>query len=167
MKKIILCALFCAVATISAFAQAAKPYKMSDYRACYELFDVSGVKEEYNSSLIEEALGEIGDDPENAPLRRAMIKWINKYMSYDILKKDMAEIFLSEFSVSEIKQLVGEVKKEKLDPEAEDAFLETRLGKKFERFEPKFEAAMEKWGEERAEKYQQELLKMVLEEMQQ
>ncbi len=145
MKKIILSAILC-VCAVAVFAQTKKPYKESDYQACYTMFEVSGVPAQMQAVLNQKL-----QNPMFASCRDTVKAFLEKYVSYNVMKKEMAELYLAEFTVAEINEIT--------------AFYSTPIGKKLARKQSVLAVAGTKLGERKVMEHQSELILMIQQSM--
>ncbi len=99
-----------------AMAQTATPTE-ADYATAYKLFEVMNMEEQMQSNTKTVMDLQLSRNPQLAPYRQEMEVFMNKYISYGVLKKDIADIYLKNFTADDLKELT--------------AFYLSPLGKKF------------------------------------
>ena len=127
-------------------------YSEADYNAAYELFTAIGMPK-----LMEDAITLMTDlQIKNAPMLQQtkvpMLNFFRKYMSYEAMKKDYAELYLKNFTVAELKELT--------------VFYQTPIGKKLAQKQSTLMQEGAKLGEQRVQSNISELQSMIREELQ-
>lgn len=109
--------------------------------------------------LVDKTLGEsiekmvdvqIQQNPSIAPFRKVMLEFFSKYMSWESLKDDMAEIYAEEFSIQELKELT--------------AFYRTPTGRKAALLLPQLMSKGAELGMRRVQEHMPELQQMIAKE---
>lgn len=90
---------------------------------------------------------QLKQNPKLAPFKQVMLRFFNKYMSYDSLKPEMVEIYSEAFTASELKEIV--------------AFYKTPTGKKSIKKMPELMAKGGQIGAQRVQDNIQELQEMI------
>ncbi len=123
-------------------------YSPEDYQVVYELFDIGGVKATHEAMLKESIEVQIRNNPVVfAPLRKVLTDFFNKYLNYEDIKKEYADLYLEYFTPAEIKELI--------------AFYRTETGKKIARLQPTLGVRGAKIGENAVKKHLPELREAV------
>ncbi len=117
MKKTLFVLALMAVSVFGVMAQEAPKYSEADYKSVYDLFDVMKLDEQMKNTTAKMLDIQMRTRPDIAPYREELTKFMDKYVSFQALKKDLAEIYLKHFTIDDIKGLT--------------AFYQTPLGKKF------------------------------------
>lgn len=90
---------------------------------------------------------QLKQNPTLVPYKQVMLRFFNKYMSYDSLKPEMVEIYSEAFTASELKEIV--------------AFYKTPTGKKSIQKMPELMAKGGELGAQRVQDNIQELQEMI------
>lgn len=104
------------VVCFGAMAQTAKPSE-ADYGVAYKLFEIMNMEQQMKNNTKTVMDLQLSRNPQLAPYRQEMETFMNKYISYNAIKKDIADIYLKNFSVDDLKELAK--------------FYQSPLGKKF------------------------------------
>ena len=117
-------AILCAAVSLS-FSLAAAEYSAADRALAIELLKADGTEQvldrTFNSALTQMSPGD------NDPARSLIEQYLKKCFSFDVLKEDLATIYLDNYTVDEIKGLI--------------AFYRTPLGRKKAAADPRIGAA--------------------------
>ena len=145
MKKIV------AITLILLFTISIQATEARDTKVVYELFETTKMPTVYQQTIEKTIEAQIQQNPEIAPLKDIMIKFFDKYMGWESVKKDIAKIYMKNFTDDEIKELI--------------AFYKTPIGQKVATLVPivGVEAAM--IGEQRVEEHKAELTQMILDKL--
>ena len=151
-------ALFALFAICTLPLLAAKPPKGSanDYEVCYQLFEVSGVKASLDlaaSSMVDEMLKSYAQMgiPNTQKIAPALKRFLATYVSYEALKDELAKLYLRNFTVAELKELIK--------------FYKTPLGQKVAEKQPAMSLEMSKLGMRQVVEHQDDLTQMIVEAM--
>ena len=131
----------------------AKEYSAADYEVCYKLFEVCGTKETYRltmeSSCDEtlKAYSKMGI-PDTNKIGPVVKEFLNKYISYESVKKELAKIYLDNFTIKEIRELIE--------------FYQTPLGRKVAEKTPILSVEGAQLGSRRVLEHQNELQQMII-----
>ena len=145
MKKILLLALMC-FCVISINAQ-----EKRDPAVIQNFFDVMKMSTTYQETIEKMLDVQIKQNPNIAPLKGTMLKFFNKYMGWESMKKDMAKIYTEKFTDNELKELT--------------AFYQTPIGKKAAILVPTLAAEGAALGQKRVQENMLELQKMIKDKM--
>lgn len=85
----------------------AKENTEADYTAAYELFESMSMKETLEGSINMALEAQMQQQPFLAQYKDVMLKFFAKYMSYEAIKKPMADGYLEVFTADELKQLTA------------------------------------------------------------
>ena len=145
MKKVI------AIALVLFFTISIQASEERDTKVVYELFETAKMSTVYQQTIEKTLEAQIKQNPEIAPLKDVMTKFFDKYMGWESIKKDIAKIYMKNFTDDEIKELI--------------AFYKTPIGQKVATLVPVIgvEAAM--IGEQRVEAHKAELTQMILDKL--
>ena len=148
-----------AVFAICALPLSAEPKQYSDeeYEVCYQLFDVSGQKATYDfamDAMMQEQLAAYArlGMADTEKLGSVLREFLAKYMSYDSIKEELAQIYLRNFTVQELKDLT--------------TFYQTPLGSKVAEKMPSMTVEASKLGIQHVVEHQDELAQMIIQSMQ-
>lgn len=94
------------LATAQTTAQATK-HTDAEIAAADELFKAMDLETVFSASIQRTVDMQIKQNPAIAPYRQVMLDFFAKYMSWASLKDDMAQIYMDEFSIDEIKELTA------------------------------------------------------------
>jgi len=131
----------------------AREYSTADYEVCYELFEACGTKETYRltmESTCDEMLktySKMGI-PDTEKLGPVVKEFLNKYISYESVKQELAKIYLDNFTIKEIKALI--------------AFYQTPLGRKVAEKTPQLTIDGMRIGSKQVLEHQNELQQMLI-----
>lgn len=145
MKKLI------AITLVLFFTISIQASEERDTKVVYELFETAKMSTVYQQTIEKTLEAQIKQNPEVAPLKDVMTKFFDKYMGWESIKKDIAKIYMKNFTDDEIKELI--------------AFYKTPIGQKVATLVPivGVEAAM--IGEQRVEEHKAELTQMILDKL--
>ena len=140
-----------AVTLILLFTISIQASEERDTKVVYELFETAKMSTVYQQTIEKTLEAQIKQNPEIAPLKDVMTKFFDKYMGWESIKKDIAKIYMKNFTDDEIKELI--------------AFYKTPIGQKVATLVPVIgvEAAM--IGEQRVEAHKAELTQMILDKL--
>ena len=140
MKKFLLTMLLAAATALPVnFAAAAEEeYSADDLKAAYEFMEAAGMPAQFEQTT-QIMMAQFND----SPIYPVVLDFLNKYVSYEAIKTDVAKLYLSSFSVSEIRQLT--------------ALYRTELGKKVVAKMPELTQKAMQIGQQRVLEHQQEL----------
>ena len=93
---------------------------------------------------------QLQQNPAIAPFKQVMLDFFSKYMSWESLKDDIAEIYLEEFSIQELKELT--------------AFYKTPTGQKAALRVPQLMSKGGELGMRRVQEHMPELQEMIAKE---
>ncbi|WP_176013770.1 DUF2059 domain-containing protein [Victivallis sp. Marseille-Q1083] len=97
-------------------APAQPVYPAAAYETAYQLLDVLKTREMLDDSLAAMLKMQLEHSNANAAQRQIFENFFRKYLSFDLLKQGFADIYLAEFTVPELQELI--------------AFYQTPLGQK-------------------------------------
>lgn len=123
-----------------------------EYKACYRLFEVMKMDETMDQTIVKMVDMQTKNLPQMVKLRPAMLEFFRKYMSYESLKKETADIYLKYFSMQDIRQLIE--------------FYQTPLGGKFVKNQVNLTTECAQLGMKRVQEHQNELQEMLMKNMQ-
>ncbi len=154
MKKISFVVMMLAFFSFGAVAEdVVKTYSDADYQAVYQLFDVMNLKQEREDTVKNMLDIQIRSMPMLGQFRQEMLDFMNKYISYDAMKKDLADIYLKYFTVNDLKGLV--------------AFYQTPIGKKYLSVSTQLNNDIMNLGARIMQEHREELQQMIMAKMQQ
>lgn len=166
MKKILIAAavLFAGIAVLPLFADEAAPaaaapakkkYQDKQYNEVYKLFDAMKMQWQLEESMNQVFAQQFQAlPPELRQKFEPVVKdFLKKYITFDALKEDIANVYLDNFTIDEIKGLT--------------AFYATPLGQKVIQSTPAITAASMKIGEARVRQHEAELQAALMKAMQQ
>lgn len=78
---------------------------VSDVQAVYEMFEAQGMREQMNKIMLVMLQNQLTAVPELKEYQNELIQFYVKSISYDVLKKDLARIYLKHFTVAEIREI--------------------------------------------------------------
>ena len=104
MKKFLLTMLLAAAAALpfNFTAAAEEEYSADDLKAAYDFMEASGMPAQFDQ-VTNMMMAQFSD----SPIYPVMLDFLKKYVSYEAIKTDVAKLYLSSFSVSEIRQLTA------------------------------------------------------------
>jgi hypothetical protein len=154
MPKLILTFfLFFNIFFIPLYVYAQNPHTLEEYKACYRLFEVMKMNETTEQTITKMVDMQTQNLPQLAKLKPLMLEFFRKYMSYDSLKNETADIYLKYFTIQDIQQLIE--------------FYQTPLGKKFIKNQVNLTTECAQLGMKRVQEHQEELQKMLMQNTQQ
>ncbi len=154
MKKIGFMVVMLAFFAFGAMAEeVAKTYSDADYQTVYQLFDVMNLKQEREETVKNMLDIQIRSMPMLGQFRQEMLDFMNKYISYDAIRKDLAVIYLKYFSVDDLKGLI--------------AFYQTPIGKKYLSVTTKLNNDIMTLVARKMQEHREELQQMIMTKMQQ
>lgn len=121
----------------------ARADEASHKKAAENLLSLMGMEKLLNQSVDQMLQMQVQQNPQLAPFQAQMKAFLNKYMSWDSLKNDMATVYTEEFSEQELNDLVK--------------FYETPLGKKTVEKMPALMAKGAAMGQKRVQEHLPEL----------
>ena len=145
MKKVI------AIALVLFFTISIQASEERDTKVVYELFETAKMSTVYQQTIEKTLEAQIKQNPEIAPLKDVMTKFFDKYMGWESIKKDIAKIYMKNFTDDEIKQLI--------------AFYKTPIGQKVATLVPVIGVEGAMIGEQRVEAHKAELTQMILDKL--
>jgi hypothetical protein len=150
--KLLLAALLCSLAVWvnSSAAQEAKSDK-AHLAAAHELFQAMQFEKTFAKTIEATVDMQVKANPMIAPYKKVMMEFFSKYMSWSSLKADMAKIYISEFTIQEIRELT--------------AFYRTPVGTKAALRMPELMRKGGDLGMKRVQKHMPELQQMIAAEM--
>ena len=148
MKKFLLTVLVAAAAVLPVgFAAEAEPeFSADDLNAAYEFMEASGMPAQFDQ-VTKIMMAQFSD----SPIYPVMLDFLKKYVSYEAIKTEVAKLYLSSFSVDEIRQLT--------------ALYRTELGKKVVAKMPELTQKAMLIGQQRVLEHQKELEEAVAKAM--
>ncbi|MBU0550863.1 DUF2059 domain-containing protein [Myxococcota bacterium] len=145
-----LATLLCASALLFSFNALAAP-DAARLKAAEELLLVMDLEKTFSESIKQQVDLQVRQNPMIAPFREVMLEFFEKYMSWESLKGDMANIYAEAFTVEEIKDLVK--------------FYNTPTGKKASLKLPELASKGAELGMTRVQKHMPELQSMIQKKM--
>jgi hypothetical protein len=139
------------VLSITIYAQEA--HTSEEYKVCYRLFEVMKMNDTTEQTITKMVDMQTKNLPQLAKLKPLMLEFFRKYMSYESLKKETANIYLKYFTIQDIQQLME--------------FYQSPLGKKFIKNQVNLTTECAQLGMKRVQEHQEELQKMIMQNMQQ
>ena len=118
--------------------------------AAHELFGVMLLDKTFSESLEKGVEVQIKQNPMIAPYKHVLLKFFSKYMSWESMKDEMAEIYAAEFTIKELKAIT--------------AFYKTQPGKKATRKMPQLMNKGMELSMRRIQENAEELGRMIAEE---
>ncbi len=153
MKKTVLALAFAALFAFQLSAQTQqKLFTEADYQLCYRLFDAMQTRVTMDKTIETLVDSQIRNMPQMLPFRQTFLDFFRKYMAYDAMKKDMAEIYLREFKPEEIRELIR--------------FYGTPIGRRLAAAQPVLAVEGARVGEDRVKAHQGELQQKIMEQVQ-
>lgn len=106
MKKASFITVLLAVLAFGSVAQESNKHPEADYQVVYQLLESINLKEliENNNARMVEM--QIQNIPALNIYRHELLNFMTKYMSYEVLKKELANIYLKYYTIDEIKELL-------------------------------------------------------------
>lgn len=141
--------LILAVAILAITSPVALADRKSHRKAAEELLKAMEVDKQVEAAITQMLDLQTKSNPQLAPLRDTMKKFLNKHMSWDSLKDDMITIYADAFSEEELNQIL--------------AFYRTPVGKKMVQKAPELMAKGMQLGVRRVQENQEELRRMIQE----
>lgn len=145
MKKII------AIVIVLLFTISIQASEERDTKVVYELFETAKMSKVYQQTIEKTLEAQIQQHPEIAPLKDTMNKFFDKYMGWESIKKDIAKIYMKNFTDDELKELI--------------AFYKTPIGQKTAALVPIIATEGANIGEQRVEEHKAELTQMILDKL--
>jgi hypothetical protein len=105
MKKTSLMTVLLTVLAFGAAAQEKATHSEADYQAVYQLFDAANIKASMESKRSKMLDLQIRNVPMLAAYRDDLLDFMNKYTSYEVLKKELADIHLKYYTMDDLKEL--------------------------------------------------------------
>ncbi len=136
------------LAVVAPHARADGP---SHREAAENLLQAMNMEKQMQSALDEVLSLQVKTQPALAPYKDVMKKFLNKHLSYAALKDELIKIYVEEFTETELRQAT--------------AFYKTPAGKKMAEKNAALMARSMKLGEERVRLHQDELRKMIEDEV--
>ena len=121
-------------------------------KAAYKLFDAMDMANSYQQTLSKIVDVKIQGDPKIAPYRGVILEFFNKYLGWDSMKADIAQIYSENFTTKELIQL--------------KKFYQTPIGKKAANLIPKLTAEGAALGQKRVQENMGELRQLITQEEQ-
>ena len=118
--------------------------------ATHELLQAMHLDKTFEESMEKMIDVQLQQNPAIAPFKNVMLEFFSKYMSWESLKDDMAEIYLEEFSIQELKDLT--------------AFYKTPTGQKAALRVPQLMSKGAELGMRRVQEHMPELQEMIAKE---
>ena len=131
---------------------AQEAHTSDEYKACYRLFEIMKMDETMDQTIVKMVDMQTKNLPQMVKLRPSMLEFFRKYMSYESLKKETADIYLKYFTIQDIRQLME--------------FYQTPLGKKFIKTQVDLTSECAQLGMKRVQEHHKELQEMLMESMQ-
>lgn len=141
-----------AIALVLFFTISIQASEERNTKVVYELFETAKMSTIYQQTIEKTLEAQIKQNPEIAPLKDVMTKFFDKYMGWESIKKDIAKIYMKNFTDDEIKELI--------------AFYKTPIGQKTATLVPVIATEGAMIGEQRVEEHKAELTQMILEKLQ-
>ena len=95
---------------------AGKVYTKAEYDLTYKLLETTNARKQFDSMKNGMLDLQLKSAPQVAPYKQVFVKFFDKYLTFEMLKKELADIYLDLFTPDEIRELT--------------AFYRTPLGKK-------------------------------------
>lgn len=131
---------------------AQESHTQEEYKACYRLFDVMKMNDTTEQTIVKMVDMQTQNLPQLTKLKPLMLEFFRKYMSYESLKKETADIYLKYFTIQDIQELME--------------FYQTPLGKKFIKNQVNLTTESAQLGMKRVQEHQNELQEMLMKNMQ-
>ena len=126
-----------------------------EYQICYRLFEIMEMDKtmrDTTNKLVDVQLNAFSiSNADKAKVRPVLIKFFEKYMSYDSLKRDLAEVYLKYFTIKDIQELIK--------------FYQTPTGRKFIKNQSVLMSEGADLGVKRVQSHQDELQLMLMQAM--
>jgi hypothetical protein len=119
--------------------------------AAHELFAVMDIGKMMDNAITKMVDVQVKQNPMIAPVKTVMLDFFRKYMSWDVLKDEMAKIYAEEFTIKELKELT--------------AFYKSPLGQKMAQKMPVLMAKGAELGQRRVQEHMPELQAAIMAEM--
>jgi uncharacterized protein len=145
MKKLI------AVTLVLLFTISIQASEERDTKVVYELFETAKMSTVYQQTIEKMIETQTQQNPELIPIKDTMLKFLDKYMGWESIKKDMAKIYMRHFTDDELKELI--------------AFYKTPIGQKTAILTPVLTAEGAKFGQQRVEEHKAEFTQMILDKL--
>jgi len=116
-------------------------------KAAYKLFEVLKIKEGIRSALDQSLEYQVKRIPAMAPYKDIYLKFFHKYTKWDDMKKDLAKLYASNFTVKELNEL--------------SKFYSSKVGQKSLVLLPRLTAVTMKFAQARIAKHAKELKEAV------
>jgi hypothetical protein len=155
MKKIVLTLALLAATVTGAHAQAAAASAPSPARraAALEMVDAANMGGLMDQSINTMLQAQIQQNPQLAPLEDVMRAFFAKYMSWQVLREQYADLYATSFTEQELKQLT--------------AFYRSPVGQKLGRVSPDLMTRASALGQQAVQAHLPELQQAIMERMQQ
>ena len=98
---------FIALLFVAIFSVSAHASNESHRKAAEDLLDVTNARHTLDVTIQRMISLQIRQQPQMAPFRDVMVKFFNKYMSFDSLKNDYIQIYTEEFSEQELRDIIA------------------------------------------------------------
>ena len=93
------------LSSILLFSCCAVPAGQSDEQVVYEMFEAQGMQDQMNRIMLVMIQNQLQATPALKKYQNDLILFYMKNISYDVLKKDLARIYLKHFTVTEIREI--------------------------------------------------------------
>lgn len=117
-------------------------------KAAFGFMEAAGVEENMDTMSNQLLDMQIRQDPTLAPYKHVLQEWDRRYLSYDAIKTQLAEVYLGYFSPQELDELA--------------AFFSTGVGQKFVNTSPDIMAETTEIGASTAELHMYKLQEMMM-----
>lgn len=88
-------------------AEKVATHTQEEYDAAYELLEAMQVPAQMKQTIDGVVEMQLQANPQLVPYKSIFTAFFNKYMSFEALKKQLADIYLDTFSVAELKELTA------------------------------------------------------------
>ena len=112
---VLVLSIICSTAVLAEIP-AGKVYTKAEYDLAYRLLEIMDTKKNFEALKSGMLDMQLKTAPQLVPYKQIFVKFFDKYMEFNLLRKELADIYLDIFTAAEIKELT--------------AFYQTPLGKK-------------------------------------
>ena len=106
-KSVLLTVVVCVCSFQVSGAEKVAKHTQAEYAAAYELLEAMLLPAQLKQTLDGLVEMQIRANPQLVPYKSIFTDFFNKYMSFEALKKEYADIYLDSFSVAELKEITA------------------------------------------------------------
>ena len=78
---------------------------VAEEQAVYEMFDAQGMRDQMNKIIVMMLQNQLKEEPQLKAFQYELLQFYAKHASYDVLKKELARIYLKHFTMTEIREI--------------------------------------------------------------